>query len=343
MNKMRIFFLFALIFSSVCISLSALDVYFVEPEVTKEPDLEIAIPDFSEELPKAVETNDVLNSVKLIPESSDKPVRSLIDAGALAMRRSRKYLLYGSVNYTSSWCEARLSLYELETDSVRTVFYSKMSTDRSRNLIPDLGRKLVDYLYEQFGITDRSSIEKTPGYAELSLNPGYWGVLSSSWSDVLLGYFHAGITGEIALSEPRYYFNGNELYPCFGLSIDYGLGRNRVGVENYFYHSLQASLPLELSLDLRGGHRFRLGIAPGYQFDFLVQERKYGDRFQGYSGAFLLKASFLYTYFPGAGNFSIGLLNNVDFAFYDNLQVSYRPSVFLSYKLTTFKEKKNEK
>lgn len=318
--------------------LGALDIYCVPPEITAEPGSQKVFSDFLGALIDAVGEQDVFNSLRLIPEEREKPVVSLIDAGSLAMRRSRDYLLYGTVEINSRWCEVRYSLYELETDSIRTVFYSKAGADQSRDLIAELGRKVTDYFYARFGIEDRSVIKKSPGYLELSLDGGYWGVLSSTWSDLLIGYFHSGITMDIALNEPRYYFEGNELYPRFGIGLDYGFGRNKSGLESFSYNSFQMNIPLELILDLRQYHRFGLIVSPGYQIDYLRQERNYSEVYDDVSSCFLLKTGFSYMFIPPGKRISFGLVNIFDFSFYGDLQVSYKPSLRISWKILEFGE-----
>lgn len=333
------FSVFVILISFFCAgSLYSLDIYLVEPVLVSSDDQQDISGMLMGDLPKSVDLYDVLNSIKVIHAHSDSSVRSLIDAGSLAMKDSLNFLLYGTIQTSSSWCEARLSLYELETDSVRTVFYSKVSSDRAYSLADELGRKLTEYLYGEFGIEDRLPIKKSYGYMEVAFNPGYWMVLSPQWSDNLLGYFNGAVTGKVALSEPRLHFDGNEMYPRFGLSIDYALGRNRIGVEEYYYHSIQLGLPLELVLHLKQKHMFGISVTPAYQLDFLNQQRKYGDLFSAASGAFALKAGLLYSFSPGSGDFSFGLNNQIDITFYEDILISYKPSMVLSYKFLHFKD-----
>lgn len=330
---------FIIILSFFCAgSLFSLDIFLAEPVLVSSDGQQDVSGLLVTEMPEAVDLYDVLNSIKVVQVHSESPVRSLIDAGSLAMKDSLNYLLYGTVQASPSWLEARLSLYELETDSIRTVFYSKVSSDRADALAYELGRKLTEYLYDEFGIEDRQLIKKSPGYLEVAINPGYWMVLSPQWSNNLLGYFNGGVTGKVALSEPRLYFDGNEIYPRFGLSIDYALGRNRIGVENYFYHSLQVGLPLEFVLHLKQRHLFGISVTPAYQLDILNQKRKYGDLFSAVSGAFALKTGLLYTFSPGSGDFSIGLNNQIDITFYEDILISYKPALVLSYKFLHFKD-----
>lgn len=320
----------------------ALQVYYADLKIEKALGVERSERDFSLELKDAVESYDVLNNLQLKKSKTDDIVSSLIDAGSLAMRESYDYLLYGTATLNQDWYEVRLSLYERESDSIIAVFYSKSNTEHSSLLMEEAGRKLVNYLYDRFAIEKRQLVDKSPGYMELSLNPGYWGTFFKPWSDIMMGYFHVGLSGMVALSEPRYCFSGHELYPRFGLSLDYSLAGNQTAVENYFYHSFIISIPVDLSLDINQNHSFRLGFAPGYQIDYLVQSRKYGEEYTSTSGAFVLSAFLAYSYNPVGGNLSIGLINAVDFSFYDDLLISYKPSISISYKVAHFKEKNDE-
>ncbi|MBB6480911.1 hypothetical protein [Spirochaeta isovalerica] len=325
------------------VNLNALQVFCSDLKIDNHTGLDSDDRDFSKELKEAVGIYDALNNIQLRKIDSGKVIASLIDAGSLAMRESYDYLLYGTLTLRQDWHEVRLSLYERESDSVIAVIYSKSDAGLSSLLMDEAGRKLVGYLYDRFAIEKRRIKDKSPGYIELSINPGYRGIFFEPWNEIMMGYFHFGMSGFVALSEPRFCFNGHEMYPRFGLSLDYGLAGNQSTVENFFSHSFMISIPLDLSLDLNAHHSLRLGVAPGYQIDYLVQSRKYGDEYTSTSGAFVLSAFFTYGYNPVAGNLSIGLINALDFAFYDDLLISYKPSISISYKVVHFKEKNDEK
>jgi len=333
---------FILMAITVLTNIKAIDLHYVTPEITIESDSPMELPDFNRILMETVEERDVFNSLKVIPEEWDKPVLSLIDAGSLAMNRSRNYLLYGIIQVNDLWCEAKISLYELETDSVRTIFYSKAATGRFSELASELGRKMVDYFYDHFGISDRSVINKSPGYLELSVDGGYWGILSAQWNDVSMGYFHCGLNLAVGLTEPRLYFDGHELYPRFGLGFNYGYSRNKTGLEPFSSHSFQIYLPLELILDLRKYHQFGFILSPGYEIDYLVQERLYGDVFTDASSAFVLKTGLSYMFNPPGKPVRFGMVHMFDFAFYDDLLVSYKPSIRVAFKIHNFGETSDE-
>lgn len=343
-HKMRKAILYSLLIYILleCSSLYSLDLHMTQPEMVSTSQAKIDQTSFVDELSGVIDKLDTLNTIRLMYAGEDEPVLSLIDAGSHAMKNSTNYLLYGKIQETANWCEARFSLYELETDNIRTVFYSKVSLERHHELVSELGRKITDYIYREFGFQEKRSVTESNGYFQLSVNPGYWMVCTPIWSDVLLGYFNVGISGKIALPNPRLFFNGNEMYPRFGLSLDYSVGRNSSGLENYFYHSLQASFPLEIVLDFKKRHLLGISISPGYQFDLLNQNRKYSNLYNDVSGAFLIKAGVLYSFSPDKGNFSLGLLNQVDFSFYDELLISYKPSISLSYKIMNFKDSEDE-
>jgi len=336
MKQLRLLFL--VFFLSVS-GLNALQVFYTDLTTDGAIVSDIMARDFSSELNEAVVAHDFLRNIRFQYINSTQPVSSLIDGGALAMRESLDYLIFGSVKIRDNWIEAKLSLYERETDSIIAVIYSKSETERSCSLMDEAGRKLVSYIYDRFSIEKRVWEDRSPGYFELSFNPGYWGVFFNPWSEILLGYFHTEISGMVALSEPRFCFQGHEMYPRFGLSVDYGLGGNCTVVESFFYHSFLLSLPFDLSLDLSPRHSLRLGLSPGYQIDYLVQSRKYSDIYSSISGAFVLSTYFTYSFTPSGGNFSMGLINKMDFAFYNEPLITYKPSLSISWKIVRFKEK----
>lgn len=288
-----------------------------------------------EALISSIEDYDIINCLDMRIADRVDPVASLIQAGSFTVRNSISYMIYGSVYHRSDWVEMKLSLYEAETDTVLTVFYGKVNETRIDSLIDELGERICIFLYEEKGIEERLIAKEAAGYIDLGFSPGYWALFSGEWSDLIIPYVHGAFTLGVALPYPRYMGENFEIFPKFGLLVDYGLGVNRSDYESFSFHSLQMALTLELSFQVDEKHIFSLIAAPGYQIDIMVQSRKYDDSYTGVSNTFLVKAGLDYMYQPAGKNISFGLSNMIDFAFYDDLMVSYKPSFRISYKALT--------
>ena len=220
-----------------------------------------------EELVRAVEEQDTLDALNMIMIGTNSPVASLLDAASTAVRNSRDYLLYGAVVSNPDWIEVRLSLYERESDSIRTVFYDKAASERFEEVPEELALRIVKFVYGAYGIEDRRLYTPDPAYLEAYGELGYWGLFPGEWNDVMTGFFHGGFGVSVGLPSPGLVRENFELYPCFGFLFDYAMGANRPDYESATYHSFQFAVPLEASCRFNNGHarklRLRSGLSAG--------------------------------------------------------------------------------
>jgi hypothetical protein len=289
------------------------------------------IPDFSSRLIGAVKIKDLLNTLHITALTSEEPVHSLLDAGITASKERIDYLLYGTLNREENWIEVRISLYERETDRIRTVFYGKSDSSRHNDLIEELAGKICRYFYRAYDIEPSLIQREWQGFWTARFFTGYWGLLSP-WDHRLTGLFSLAFKGTLTPPDIVLYMGDFTLFTGFGLYAGYSLGLNKPDNEHFTYHSFQLAFPLDFSTQWRDRHCFSLSLAGGSQIDGLFQSRLYGDLYSALSQTFIVKVDLSYEFLIPESNWFLGFSQEVDFAFYDPLLIGYKPSLSLGYR-----------
>ena len=293
----------------------------------------ISIPeDFSHDLSEVINGYDKINSIQVNELQDDLQIESLLDASIAAFDSNSFYMLYGTLYIDERWMEARITLYELETDRVRTIFYEKADISRYDDLVRDMGEKIVLYFYDVYDIEPAQVFNEWKGYWEIGGSLGYWGVLPD-WNETLSGLvsLQAGIS--LAFDRPVLFYNHFVIYPKVGFSLSYQPGINKAGFENFVYNSFQLAIPFSICAEWRKKHYFSFQVYPGDQIDWLVQSRLYGDTYSVVSQSMFLAFGITYELLPAGSQWAFGLNQRLDFVFYEDLMVSYKPSIQISYRL----------
>ena len=332
-------FVLTLISSGTLFSLDlTLTDILAEPLFDQSERGDIVLPgDFSHELSLAIESADSINTIHITEK--DIVVESLLDAGMAAFNSNAYYMLYGTLFVEEHWIEARVSLYELETDSIRTVFYEKADSSRYDELVQSLAEKIVSYFYNAYNIEPARVLQEWSGYWDFGFSPGYWGVLPD-WNNLLTGLTSLELSASLAPGKLSFFYDQFVFYPKMGFSFTYQTGLNKPEFESFLYNSFQISIPLEFCAEWRNQHFFSFQLYPGDQIDWLAQSRLYGDVVHSVSQAFFLGTGLSYQFIPEGSSWSFGINQRVDIVFYDELMIAYKPSVTVHYRLESNKNEK---
>ncbi len=332
--------LFFLVILLLGIPLSSLELTMseikVEPLFERYESTDFLLPDnFSGDLSQAINDADTINSIHIRKE--DIVIESLLDAGIAAFNSNAYYMLYGTLFVEEHWIEARVSLYELESDSIRTIFYEKAEISRYDDLVRGLAEKIVLFFYNAYSIEPALVIDEWTGYWDFGTSLGYWGVLPG-WNRTLTGLTSLEFSASRAFGKPSFSYDHFIFYPKLGFSVAYQTGINKPGYESFIYNSFQISLLLEFCAQWRKEHFFSLQLYPGDQIDWLAQSRLYGELEHAVSQAFFIGTGLSYQFTPPGSSWSFGINQRVDFTLYEDLMISYKPSITVHYRL----EKKDE-
>ncbi|MDC7220198.1 MAG: hypothetical protein PQJ59_09670 [Spirochaetales bacterium] len=335
--------IFLILLFPLTVPLFALDITLAEieeaPTSAVREEYSVLYDEISRDLYKQIGSYDPLGCLVLNKLDKSVKVNSLLSASTTAYNNQMPYMLYGSYYESMDWLELRISLYEQETDRIRTTFFGKASKDRYDSLIDNTAERIGTYFYDQYNIEAVYAKDPWEGYWELGMNLGYWMILPS-WNDALTGTGTANLHGALALSEPSFRRNHWIFYPKFGLSLGYAFAMSTPDYESSLYHSFQMAMPLEFCAEWRRRHCLSFHLTPGDQLDWMAQSRLYNSSYSAISQSFYLSTGFSYRFVPKGGKWAFGMSHLVDITFYDDTMFAYKPSFTIEKRF--LREKKND-
>jgi hypothetical protein len=277
-----------------------------------------------------------LLTIKLLSEKKsivfDRPtVRSRMDASEACELLGIHFIIYGSINKTFDYYDASINLFDNDLKDTRKVIYAKVGSDEFEELVEDLARKYINYLYAMLGYKDKKRLanETTFGGIAIYNAIGYY-LPIGSWWNITTGLFTIE-TGVKAITLTPLGRNRNfqfSLRP--GFTVSYSMGINKPGFLESYYHGLTFKLPLDTCFEVLQRHTFTIGIGPQLQVDLLYQKKLFDDPYTNASVAFSLFADFGYEHWFGKQKlFAIGVINTFDFTLYTNFYVDYKAQFYV--------------
>ncbi len=259
--------------------------------------------------------------------------QTFFDAAMLCQSPACPALIYGYLKRTSYSYYAELKLVERGGAAPRAVFVGSDDAGHYERLMDDLAGKITHYLRDDAGIGPRPP-RKLPerNLLNFPVSLGYWAPMGGAWSAALAGLVASTVGVRFVPARPLFSLWGRRGYLALGLDLEYALGTNQAGVEEFYLHTARLRMPVEAWLELGGGHRFGLSLGPLFEVDTMLQSQKYASTFSETrieSGA---SVAVLYQY-ALSESVSLGFDNIFDFAFYSPLLATYSPRFSVDLRL----------
>jgi hypothetical protein len=265
-----------------------------------------------------------------VPESATP--RSVLDAARVAQAHGCSLLLYGFLKQGEGIYQAEVKLYDGERDRVAAVFYASDDGAHYHRLIADLAVKIVEYFRDDVGLAPGRRSEPERAVGRLACGVGYWTPLASPWDRVTAGLACVSVGARFVPVRPLFAIGRFPAHAAFGVDVCYAVGVNERDYEAFVLHSMRVRLPVEMVLDLRGGHAAGFAVGPLLQIDSAAQDRLYDHLFVG--TAIALGASAVLTYrYELSDRAALGFAHALDFAAYRSPLLTYSPSLVADWKL----------
>jgi hypothetical protein len=264
-------------------------------------------------------------------EADFPPPAGFLEAAACSARAGGEYLLYGYIRESAYAREGEIKLFDHETGRILTSFYAKDSRDEYERFLTDLGRKIIEFIYTDLGFDPRTEISP-PARNVLSL-PFYlgpWFQSGGNESGTLSGILRveSGLLLTPVSPQRRGGTMSRELQT--GVLAAWALAVSRASYESFLLHRFRFSLPLIAVQYLADGSRLSAGIAPGFQVDWLVQDRVYSGRHEELHSVPALTLSVDWSR-PLSKHLSMGVRTALEFEAYRGSGARVVPSVFAAY------------
>ena len=286
-----------------------------------------------EDLLQALETLGTgasLTAVLAPAESGDAP-HTLLEAIAFCERLGYPFLLYGYVRRGVASYSAELKLLDRRLGRIATVLFGSDDPAHYDRLMREMAAKLLQYFDSEAGLTKPPAAAAAErNLVELWTWAGYWTPAGGEWGRVLAGVASAGLGVRFIPVYPLFRPWARPAYLSMGLDAEYALGMNEPGYESFFLHQARLRIPVDLVLELGGGHAAGIGAGLSVQLDTATQDRKYSPSFRGTTAAPGLCLSALYRYSPSA-RISFGLAGLMEVAAYSPVLFSFSPRLFFSF------------
>jgi hypothetical protein len=277
-----------------------------------------------------------LLTLKLLSEKksmvfNNPAVRSRMDASEACELLGIHYIIYGSISKTLNYYDASINLFDNDLKDSRKVIYAKVGADEFEELVEDLARKYINYLYAMLGYKDKKKLASETTFGGIAIHNalGYYFPFSSWWN-ITTGLFTIE-TGIKAITMTPLGKNRNfqfSLRP--GFVVSYSMGINKPGFLESYYHVLTFKLPLDNCFELFQRHTFTIGLGPQLQVAILYQKKLFDDPYTNASVAFSLFADFGYEHWFGKHKLiAVGISNTFDFTFYSNFYVDYKAQLYV--------------
>ncbi|HUW42519.1 MAG TPA: hypothetical protein VMV90_16055 [Rectinemataceae bacterium] len=249
--------------------------------------------------------------------------RTFFEAALMCQATDCSCLLYGYVKRTAYSYYAELKLVAPGGAGPSAVFVGGDDEGHYERLMDDLTAKIARYIRGDLGI---GSPGPRPARNLLSFpaSIGYWTPAGFGWNAALAGLVASSVGVRFAPERPLFALWSRPGYVALGLDLEYALGTNQPGLENFYLHAARLRLPVEVMLELGGGHRLGLGAGPLFDADTMLQARKYASTFTETRIECGASLAALYSW-DLSRSLSLGFGNIVDFIFYAPPLVVYSP------------------
>jgi hypothetical protein len=346
-------FLFVLFFFFHSYLLFSIEIYLA-PLVTVTEDFTLQLTEKEQNFGELFYTTvmdldpDQLLNIGLVKKNElikDREIKSALDAQELCEIYKIDFLIYGFYKKSYKFIDAEIRIYDRERKEHRKIFYAKAEPDEYEKMKNELAQKLVQYLNELFGITQKASQKKTLrilGGIELQVGGGYWTPVGV-WFDVMTGVFKADIG--LFIQPETVLFSGRNWFLLFryGISAEYNFGMNKPGLEDSYLHSGQLAIPIHLCALIFSQHLVYLGTSVYYKHDFIYQIRVFGDPVWEDSGSLGVAGMAGYEYWCGdEKSYAFGAEFKTGVDFYKNPDITMSLTFTFKYRFPFGKSELSE-